>query len=452
MKKMRVVSLLISLLVCLTLVAPSAAALQTSSFELPKGTSVSARAAMVVYLGASAEQDTVVYAKGTDQKLAPGGMVRIMAGITAKALMTEKHLDLDTGTGTYTSACFAQITGTGIPTAGMETGDVWTLRDLLTMALLQPAGDVVETLAFSLAGSEQAFVQRMNELASGEVGCTDTTFKNVTGLDASGQVSTAMDTYRILRYAMGDSDLEAMMALSYYTAKPKKGSEITLPSSNNLLRVSTDSYYGSAVLGRAGSSDTDGSSVAAVARSNGYEYMAVVMGASNKSGNAHFTDAKTLFQWAFRNFSLGTIRSKNDPIADLKVRLCWDQDRVQLVPKEDVMAILPDALDLSTVVVKATDIPEVINAPVSKGQVCGKAAFYTPDGQKLAECDLVADQTLSRNQWLFVWYCVGRFFSSRWFWGGFVILMLLCGGYVLLTIQHNKQRRAEHQQKVRPPK
>ena len=224
MKKMRVVSLLMSLLVCLTLVAPSAAALQTSSFELPKGTSVSARAAMVVYLGASAEQDTVVYAKGTDQKLAPGGMVRIMAGITAKALMAEKHLDLDTGTGTYTSACFAQITGTGIPTAGMETGDVWTLRDLLTMSLLQPAGDVVETLAFSLAGSEQAFVQRMNELASGEVGCTDTTFKNVTGLDASGQVSTAMDTYRILRYAMGDSDLEAMMALSYYTAKPKKGS------------------------------------------------------------------------------------------------------------------------------------------------------------------------------------------------------------------------------------
>ena len=91
MKKMRVVSLLMSLLVCLTLVAPSAAALQTSSFELPKGTSVSARAAMVVYLGASAEQDTVVYAKGTDQKLAPGGMVRIMAGITAKALMAEKH-------------------------------------------------------------------------------------------------------------------------------------------------------------------------------------------------------------------------------------------------------------------------------------------------------------------------------------------------------------------------
>ena len=66
---------------------------------------------------------------------------------------------------------------------------------------------------------------------------------------------------------MGDSDLEAMMALSYYTAKPKKGSEITLPSSNNLLRESTDSYYGSAVMGRAGSSDTDGSSVAAVARS-----------------------------------------------------------------------------------------------------------------------------------------------------------------------------------------
>ena len=154
----------------------------------------------------------------------------------------------------------------------------------------------------------------------------------------------------------------------------------------------------------------------------------------------------------FRDFSLTTLRTKNDPIANLKVRLCWGQDRVQLVPAKDFTAVIPDTLDTSAITVKPVNVPDIINAPVEKGQVYGQVAFYTPDGQKIGECDLVADQSLSRSQWLFVWYCIGRFFSSGWFWGGFLLLLLLIGGYVLLTIQHNKQRRREHQQKVKPLK
>lgn len=452
MKKIRSLSLLLSLLLCLTAVAaPSAAALQTVSYQPSKDVAITAQAAMVIHLSTSSEKDTVLFSQNSDKRLAPAGMVRIMVGITAMAIVEEKQLNIDTGTGTYTQACFEAIAGSGIPTAGMDIGDVWTLRDLLTISLIQSAGDTVETLAYTLAGSETAFVQRMNQMASA-IGCTDTVFKNVTGNDENGQVSTAMDMYRMLRYAMDDADLLTILSLSSYTAKPKTGTEITLPSTNNLLRASTDSYYESAILGRSGWSDTDGPGVAAVARDNGYEYMVIIMGGSQKTDNSHFTDAKTLFRWAFRDFSLTTLRTKNDPIASVKVLLCWDQDRVQLVPKEDFIALIPDTLDVSAITVKTVDVPSVINAPVDKGQSCGKVMFYTPDGQQIGECELVADQSLSRNQWLFVWYCIGRFFSSGWFWGGFVLLILLIGGYVLLTIQHNKQRRREHQQKMKPYK
>ena len=452
MKKARVFSLFLSLVILASAMAPpTAAALQTVAYSLSKDTTISAQAAMVVHLGSSTEKDMIIYSKDITQRLSPAGMVRIMVGITAMTILEEKKLDMDTATGAYTEACYNVIAGSGIPTAGMDYGDTWTIRDLLTITMIHSAGDVAEALAFTLAGSETAFVNRMNQLAS-KIGCTDTTFKNVHGNDDKGQVSTAMDMYRILRYAMDYPDLQAMLSLSYYDVKPKKGEDITLPSTNNLLRVSTDSYYEPALFGRAGWSDTSGPGVAAVSRDNGYEYMVIVMGASKKTDNGHFADAKSLFRWAFRDFSLTTVRTKNDPIADNKVRLSWDQDHVQLVPKEDFTAIIPDTLDVSALTIKPVDIPDTVNAPVEKGQTYGKAAFYTPDGQKIGEIELVADQSLARSQWLFVWYSIGRFFTSGWFWGGFLLLLALAGGYIVLTIRYNRQRRSQNQQKIKPYK
>lgn len=450
MKKIRILSLFLSLLMLMCAVAaPSAGALESVSYSLPEDTTISAQSALVVHLGTSAEKDTMLYSKNADASLAPAAMVRVMVGITAMTIIEEKNLDMDTATGTYTDACFQAIAGSGIATAGMVEGDVWTLRDLLTISMIQSAGDAVETLAFALAGTDTAFVQRMNELASSQVGCTGTVFTNVHGNDDPKQVTTTMDMYRMLRYAMNFAELQSMLSLTDYTVKPKKGEGIILPNVNNLLRASTDSYYAPAQFGRSGWSDLTGPGVAAVARDNGYEYMVVVMGCSQESGNDHFADARTLFRWAFGNFSLTTVRTKNDPIVNVQVRLCWEQDNVQLVPKEDVTAILPDTLDTSTLTVELSDVPSQLDAPVEKGKTYGSAAFYTSDGQKIGEVELVADQSLSRSQWLFIWHCIGSFFTSGWFWGGLFILIALAGGYVLLTIRYNRQRR-QQQQRQKP--
>lgn len=452
MKRIRVFSLLLSLLVLVSVIAaPAASALQTVTFEPSKDTTITAQAALVVHLASTADRDAVLYAKNTVAPMAPAGMVRIMVGITALTIIEEKGLDPDTATGTYTDACYQAIAGTGIPTAGMLEGDTWTLRDLLTIATIHSAGDVVETLAMTLAGDEASFVERMNALAA-EIGCTDTRFKNVHGLDDPEQVSTVMDVYRMLRHAMDIPALNAILSLSHYSVSPKKGAAIILPTSNNLLRISTDSYYESALLGRAGWSDLTGPSVAAVARADGYEYMVVVMGCSQKAENSHFADARALFRWAFRDFTLVNVRTKNDPVANVPLSLCSGQDQVQLVPKNDVTAVIPSTLDLSSITVKPIDLPESLQAPVQKGQVYGRAAFYTPDGQQIAEVELVADQTLERSHWLYVWYCIGRFFSSGWFWGIFLLLLTLIVGYVALTIQHNKKRRRQNQRRVRPHK
>ena len=77
-------------------------------------------------------------------------------------------------------------------TAQMEQDkETWTIKDLLTASLIQTAADACVTLAVTLSGSQQAFVDGMNQLAA-QIGCKNTSFANVHGLDDPKQYTTAL--------------------------------------------------------------------------------------------------------------------------------------------------------------------------------------------------------------------------------------------------------------------
>ncbi len=132
-----------------------------------------AKASIVVYLEstASAEQgiadrDSIMYENNGDMKLSPAAMMRIMVGLYAKKLIKEKKIDMDKTRGTYTLAIEeAYILGTGLTLANMEEGETWTVRDLLSLSMIQTAADAAVTLAATLSGSVDAFVLGMNEYA-----------------------------------------------------------------------------------------------------------------------------------------------------------------------------------------------------------------------------------------------------------------------------------------------
>ncbi len=437
----RLISMLLCVALFLTMGMLPTTAKEAMTFELPKDITIAAKSALVVHLAPNAERDSVLFSKNADESADPAEMCRIMVGITALSIIQEKKLDMDTATGTYTDVCYQAIAGTGIPTAGMVEGDKWTLRDLLTVSVMSQVGDAVETLVHALCKNEAEFVSRMNTMAT-QIGCTDSSFKNVHGLENRNQVSTVNDLYRMLRYAMDNELLKEALSLSFYAVNPKVGDDITLASSNNMLRYITDSYYDPAVLGRSGWSDVSGPALATVARADGYEYMVVVMGYDKPTDTVHYDDSKALFRWAFQDFVLTTIRTKNDPIANLPVNLCWEQDQLQLVPAEDITAVIPTTIDKQSITVKPMDLPEELDAPIKKGQICGKAGVYAPGGKLLTTVNLVADKALEQSTWLTIWHGIGSFFSSGWFWGIFLVVAALVAGYVWLTIQHNKKRRA----------
>ena len=439
--------------------ALSAAAEETSAensgYSLPEGTTVHAGAALLVNLGSSVEQDTVLFARDADGVHAPGSMIRFMVVAYALHRLEETGMDMDAATGSYTEEMFNNfVAGTGVPTANMAFGETWTLRDLLVATFLQSASDAVTTLAFALDGGVNEFVRGMNALAQ-EIGCTYTHFANVTGLDSLSQYTTPRDMYRIIRYAQSFSRFEDLVSTRQYTVQPVSGGKArTLVSVNSMQQSSSAFYYSPLVFSRTGLSDHEGRTCASVARDSGYEYLAVVMSCpeKNEAGETglHYRDTRTLFRWAFNNFRYTTILSKSEILATVNVALSWSTDRVNLVPADEFATVVENKLSTDQIIKKITLYEQQIDAPVEKGRVLGKVELIVNVDQKLGEVELVAAEAIERNWLLYAWSGIREFFTSVWFWLGVGVLVLLIIGYIILNILYNHRRRRDRLGKVRP--
>lgn len=450
-KNIRIFSILAGLVLTLTAFCPPLQA--SASYALPSGTSIHAASSIVVSIGASKDEDTVVFDKDADTMRSPAALVRLMVGATAIKIIREKNMDIGTATGTFTSDCKTAVDGTGLILANMAVGETWTVRDLLSVSMITTAADACVTLAVTLDGSQSQFVADMNKLAK-EIGCKHTSFSNVTGIDDINQYTSARDLYLIMRYGMEYSEFEPLFSAASYICHPVKGGTTrSFVSTNSLLRSSSVNYYAPAKFGKSGWTDGAGRCVAAVAQDSGYEYLCVVLGcpatASDGSINTNFSDAKVLFRWAFNNFTYKTLLSKNEPITKLPVKLAWSKDSVTLVPEKDFAATVASDVDQTEIIRKVILTSKSVNAPVKKGAVYGKIELYINLNEKIGEVNLVANESLDRNDLLFVWSKIESFLSSPWFYVGVGLLAVLLIGYIVLSILHNQQRRRNRMKRVK---
>ena len=442
------------LLAAVCLAAPcfvSAARVDETLYTLPADLALNAEAVLLVNLGTSEEDDLLLFGKNENTLRSPAALVRLMVGICAMDLIEEQGLDLDKDTGTYHSGCFDLIAGTGITVLDLDLNSTLTLRDLLTATMMQTAGDAAVTLAVTLAGSNAAFVDRMNATAA-EMGCTHTSFSNVTGLEGGSQFTTCVDLYRIMRRAISYPTLKTMMGLPEYTMQPVGHKPFTIINTNELIRSGSPNYSSDCVAGRTGYTTEAGRCVVSVAQSNGYEYLAVVLGCPDKNeqgaGGLQYDDTRALYKWAFNNLTYTALVSKGAVVDRLPVSLSLDVDSVTLVAAKDVAIVVPSTLDVKTVrrIVSHNPTEE---APIVKGQVYGKLELFINLDQKIGEVDLVASESIPRSQLLYVWRQIRLFFASPWFYIALGVVLILLFGYMVLNIVHNRRRRKKNMRRVR---
>ena len=259
--------------------------------EWPSDVSIQADAGIVM----DSDTGTVLYGKNMDQPYYPASITKILT-----ALIVLEQCDLNEMV-TFSHDDVYNVEA-GSSSAGIDEGDVLTVRDCLYALMLASANDIALQVAEQIGGSVDAFVQKMNDRAR-ELGCTNTVFTNPTGLPDDNQHTTAHDLALIMQAAIRNDSFRTISGATSYTipATNVSGGTRNLTSSFTMTDPASASYYEGCIGGRESTTTASGSVLVTAAQRNGTTLIAVVMnGATGQTAN----EAISLLDYGFSNFQL----------------------------------------------------------------------------------------------------------------------------------------------------
>lgn len=167
----------------------------------------------------------VIWARAPDAPRPPASLTKIMTALLALEAAPPP------GDWVRVSARAARETGSRL---GLHAGEELAVGDMLAATLVGSANDACLALAEHLAGSERAFVERMNARAV-ELGLSHTRFRNPCGHDAEGHVSSARDLLALTRAALANPEFRRLVALERTTVATRRGRVLALRTHNELL-------------------------------------------------------------------------------------------------------------------------------------------------------------------------------------------------------------------------
>lgn len=235
----------------------------------------------------------VLYSKNGESRIYPASLTKIMTAIVA--LENINYLDESV---VIPGDIFDYIESEGAATAGFSAYESVTYRDLLYGALLSSGAECCLTLADYIAGSEEAFVQMMNDKAE-ELELENTHFTNVIGLHNYNHYSTAKDIASILMYALDNSEFrEIFTSSSYYTETDYQPYGVTLYSTMFSELDSAEFRGGMFLGGKTGYTSEAGHCLASLASVNGEEYILITAGAESYdyTGSQRIADAVYIYE------------------------------------------------------------------------------------------------------------------------------------------------------------
>lgn len=395
----------------------------------------------IVYM-ISLDQNTTIFSKNANKRTPMASLTKI----TTALVTLENVKDLNKKV-KVTEDELAELKGTNSSTAGLEVGEVFTVRELLNLMLVKSANDAAVVLAHVVAGSTPKFVAKMNEFAKAR-GCKNTHYMNPHGLDTAGHYTTAVDLSKIIRYGLKNDTFKHIVSQPYYQCpKTNKRKSIKYPNTNELLIPGSSSYYEPCRGIKTGTTDSAGHCLASYATKNGYTYLCVVISgpkayAKSKTKNIAFSETRQAYEWAFNNIKLKVVADPSDVVTVVHVNLARNVDHVRLVPAYEVTALIPSNVDASGISLKVipSSLPDNIHAPLKEGEVIGKAQVLYA-GEPLTTVDLAAAEDVKQSFFGSIGYGIKRFFT---FTATKVILALIIIGaliYWLVDYLYKKKNK-----------
>lgn len=259
----------------------------------------------------------------------------------------------------------------------LEEGETMSADDMIKATVVASANDAAVALAEHLCGSEEVFVEKMNEKAS-QLGMKDTVFKNCNGLDEDGHITSAYDVAVMSRELMKH---EMIFDYTSIWLDNLRDGKTQIVNTNKLLKT----YKGITGL-KTGTTNDAGCCMAASATRGDMSLVAVVLGCN--SGKERFSDAAALLDYGFANFSVTQLKAPEDLPKTIKVENGM-QGNIGIGC--DVNASIVLDKNSSSKIVSKIDLPESIEAPVVSGQKLGTVT-YSLEGNAVKSFEITALQ------------------------------------------------------------
>ena len=328
----------------------------------------------------------VLYESNAHEKLRPASVTKVMTLLLVMEALESGSIGWDDTV--TTSAAAAAKGGSQIY---LEENEQLPLTEMLKSVVVSSANDCACALAEHVAGSEAAFVSRMNDRAA-ELGMTDTHFVNCTGLDdgpdADTHLTTAYDIALMSRALLQHDEIKQYTTIWMDTVR---NGQFGLSNTNKLVRF----YDGTTGL-KTGYTSQAGYCLSASAERGGMELIAVVMHC--KSSVDRFESAKALLNYGFSNYALVTPEPE-DGIPPVPVVL-GTQEFVTPVPQSDAPLLLEKARAAQIRTSVETDASG--SAPVAAGQQLGRMTVTAGD-ETVAEILLVAPAEIPARTFPDLW-------------------------------------------------
>lgn len=317
----------------------------------------------------------VLYEKNMHEQLRPASVTKVMTILLIMEAIDSGKINYDTQI-----PCSENASSMGGSQIWLDTTETLSVNDMLKAICVVSANDCTVAMAEYLEGSQEAFVQKMNEKAK-ELGMNDTCFKNCHGIDEDGHITSAYDIALMSKELLSKHPDITKYTTIYMDSLRDGKSELV--NTNKLIRT----YNGITGL-KTGSTSLALYNLSASATRDDLSLIAVIMKAPTTK--LRFAEAQKLLDYGFSNYSYIKLGDNGDTVKSVPISKGIETNINATVENTSGVLIQKGK---EKQIEQNIFIQDNLSAPVYKGQKVGEIT-YTLNGETLDIIDLVASSDI----------------------------------------------------------
>ncbi len=332
------------------------------AIDTPILDSISATYAIVI------DRDTnqVLCEKDADAKLYPASLTKMMTAIIAIENLQDFNQTI-----TITDEMIAGLKEENASLAGFEAGDTPTVQDVLYGIALPSGADATNAAAFTISGSIEAYVERMNEKAQ-QIGMANTHFVNTTGLHDENHYSTARDLSKLLQYCLSNETFQTIFSTHTYTTSSLASAINGIELTNTLFKSAETNNYAIPGLigGKTGFTYPAGHCLASWEDINDMHLITIVCNSDAYAYNApHIADTNTILE-QLQSWNQKALLAKDNVIATIEVTHPHAESEIMSIKApEDCILDLPNDVEASITCTLPTTVSSSLNSQNIEGDL-----------------------------------------------------------------------------------